>query len=608
MKNRKTVFVIVAIFIMITVIFASCKNNDGETVYVTDANGVQVTDSNGEPVTIIVEKKKKKGKDDDRVAYVTDESGSQLTDANGEPITVMPETSVITITDGNGNVVTDENGEPETSIYYKPQQVVVPVTNINHEPVTGENGEVLTTLIWFPANPTTTAVETVTVTDTNGAPVTTPDGDPVTETTIVSSANESFSKTMGGTSGSDEATAIVPNSDGGSFTLISGSSKDGLFSSVANTKDLAFSICKHGKDGSLIWTKAFGASSSVSAQDICATSDGGVVIVGQTRAKDFVKVNGSEYDAFIMKFDKDGNEVFRTPWGGTSNEDFYGVAEGTDGSIYAAGFAYSQDGDAASLKIPIGESRAVIVKFSADGKQEKVTGVCGFSDYFTDIAVAKNGDVFAVASIGASSTQTLFKQKGRSDAAVFKFDKDLNVQFSKLFGGSGIDRFESIAVTNDGGCVIVGASTSNDGDIESAGIKNKGEEDATIVKFTGSGSIAFVQSFYGNKSESFKDVTVTDQGYIIAVGEAQSATRDFATIGNHGGKDAFAVRYDSNGNYLSAIGYGGSGDDSALAVCTALNGQIIVAGSTTSTNDSFSNMQPASDGTKSVAFIRTLSF
>lgn len=573
MKNKKTAVAIIAIFLIITVFFAACK---------------------------------KKGADG--AAYVTDENGVQLTDVNGEPITIIPETSIVTITDGNGNVVTNENGEAETSVYYKPQQVAVPVTNINHEAVTGTNGEVLTTLIWFPANPTTTAVETVTVTDNSGNPVTKPDGSPVTETTIISAANESFSKTMGGTTGSDEAVAVVPASDGGAFAAVSGSSKDGMFSSVADTKDIAFAVCRYGKDGSLVWSKPFGGKSSVAVQDICASNDGGVVIVGQTRATDFVSVHGSEYDAFIMKLDKDGNEVFRKSWGGSSNENFYGVAEGADGSIYAAGFAYSQDGDVQSLSIPKGESRAVIVKFNANGEVQKSVGVCGFGDYFADLAIAKNGDIFAVASMSAGSTQTQYEKKGGSDAGVFKFDKELNLQFGKTFGGSGRERFEAIAVTDDGGCIIVGASTSSDGDIGAAGIKNKGDEDAVIAKFSGSGSVVFVKSFYGNKREAFKDVTVTSQGYIIAVGEAESATRDFATIGNQGGKDVFVTRFDSNGNFLSAIGYGGTGDDSGLAVCTTANGQIIVAGGTASTNGEFSNMNPASDGTKSVAFIKTVSF
>ena len=571
MKNRKMIVAIVAIFLIITVFFAACK---------------------------------KKG---DGIAYVTDENGVQLTDTNGEPITVVPETSIVTITDGNGNVVTNADGETETSIYYKPQQVVVPVTDANHEAVTGENGEVLTTLVWFPADPTTTSVETVTVTDSNGDPVTTPEGDPVTETTIITAANKSFSKTMGGT-GIDEAVAVAPASDGGVFAAVSGNSKDGMFQSVSGTRDIAFTICKYDIEGTLVWTKSFGGKSSVSAEDICATSDGGVIIVGQTRAKDFLSVHGSEYDAFIMKLDKDGNEVFRNAWGGTSNENFNGVEEAPDGSVYAAGFSYSQDGDAESLAIPKGDGRAVIVKFNGNGEAQKAVGVAGFGDYFADLAIAKNGDIFAVASLNVGSTQKEYKVKGFTDAGIFKFDKDLNLSFGKSFGGSGRERFEAIAVTDDGGCIIAGASESSDGDLGAAGIKNKGGEDAIIAKFTGSGSVAFVRTFYGNKSETFKDITVTSQGYIIAVGEAQSATRDFITIGNQGGKDIFVTRFNSKGDFISAIGYGGAGDDSALGVCTMTNGQIVIAGSTASTNGDFSQMSPASDGTKSVAFIKTVSF
>lgn len=574
MKSKKMLFAVVAIFIMITVLFAACKKKNIEGA-----------------------------------AYVTDENGVQLTDVNGEPITIIPETSVVTITDGNGNVVTNANGEPETSVYYKPQQVAVPVTNANHEAVTGENGEILTTLIWFPSNPTTTAIETVTVTDSNGAPVTTPEGNPVTETTIISSANKSFSKTMGGTTGSDEAIAVVPASDGGIFAAVSGSSKDGLFASASSTKDMAFAICKYDAEGTLIWSKAFGASSSVSAQDICASNDGGVIIVGQTRAKDFVSIQGSEYDAFIMKLDKDGNEIFRKPWGGTSNENFFSVDQAQDGSIYAAGFAYSQDGDAAPLSVPFGDSRAVIVKFDADGNVLKTVGVGGFGDYFTDIAVAKNGDVFAVASLNAGSTQTAYEKKGGADAGIFKFNSDLAIQFGKSFGGSGRERFEEIVVTDDGGCVIVGASTSSDGDLGAAGIKNKGGEDAVIAKFSGSGSILFVKSFYGNKNESFKSVAITPQGYIVAAGEAESAVRDFKTIGNKGGKDAFVVCYDSNGNLQNTgKGFGGTGNDSALAVCVMPNGQIIIAGKSTSTDEDLKDKIPASDGTNSIAFITTVLF
>lgn len=574
MKNKKIIIAIVAVFIAIMLTFAACKKDE----------------QNGQTNP-----------------YVTDENGETITDINGEPITIIPESEIITVTDENGNAVTNAQGEVETSIYYKPQQVVVPVTDSNHQAVTGPNGEVLTTMIWFPSTPTTTVVGTVNVTDSNGNAVTDSNGNNVTATTIISSANDNFSKTMGG-SGSDEAIAVTPAADGGVYSVISGTSKDGDFASIASTGGIGVAINKYDKEGKIVWNKAFGGENGVIPQDAVGTKDGGIVVVGYTKSNDFVTIHGDEYDAFIMKLDKDGNVAFKNSWGGSSNEDFYSVAEAPDGTLYAAGFAYSHDGDTQSLAIPENDSRAIVVKYSSSGSVVTAAGFLGFGDYFTDIAVAKNGDVFAVASMNPSSTQTQFAKKGNSDAVVYKFDNNLGVKFGKSFGGSQRDRFEAITPTADGGCIIAGASTSSDGDYASAGIKNKGGEDAVIVKFSGSGSIVFITSFYGNKDEAFKGVTVTPQGYIIATGEAQSATRDFATIGNKGGKDAFVVRFDSNGTFQSAIGIGGNNDDIAKDVCILNSGVVVIAGSTKSSDNSFASMTPKSDGTNSVGFIKTVLF
>lgn len=569
MKNKKAVIAIVALFLLLSCLFAACRKKGTEPVVVTDENGVAVTDEHGEFITIV------------------------------------PETSIVTVTDGNGNVVTNENGETETSIYYKPQQVVIPVTDYNHEAVTDENGEVKTTVVWFPTNPTTTVIETVPVTDNKGNEVTDDNGSVVTETTIISAANESYSKTMGG-SGSDNALSVVPAADGGTFAAITGTSRDGMFESVSGAKLIATAICKYSRTGDLLWTTAFGGNKGVNANKIIGTKDGGVIIVGETKSSDFVSVHGKEYDAFIIKLDKNGKEEFRKVWGGTSNESFYGVGELPDGSIIAAGFAYSQDGDVESLKIPFGESRAVIIKYSAKGDVQKALAFGGFGDYFTDLAVAQNGDIFAVASLSSDASKEQYGNKGYADAGIFKFKSDLSVVFARSFGGSKAEYFPSICATNDGGCIIAGASSSADGDLQDIG--NKGGKDAVIAKFTGAGKTVFVSSFVGAKDDSFSGVAVTAQGYIIAAGTSESGTRDFRTIGNKGGKDAFVVRFNANGSLQSAMGLGGSGNDSSSAICFTSGGQTIITGTTSSTDGDFSNMKPASDGKNNIAFIRTVTF
>ncbi len=569
MNNKKSLFVIVALFLAISCLFASCKLKNTEPVVVTDANGEAITDEHGEYVTIV------------------------------------PETSIVTVTDGNGNVVTDENGEAETSIYYKPQQIIIPVTNANHEALTDENGEVRTTVIWFPTNPTTTVVDTVTVTDNKGNAVTDDQGSVVTDTTVITATNQSFSNTMGGT-GSDNALSVVPASDGGVFAAITGTSRDGMFQSVPDAELIATAICKYDGEGKLLWTTAIGGDMGVNANKIAPTKDGGVVIVGETKSANFVSINGDEYDAFVVKLDKNGKEVFKKSWGGTQNESFYGVGELPDGSLVVAGFAYSQDGDVKSLNIPFGESRAVVVKMDSKGKVLKTAAFGGFGDYFTDLAVSQSGDIYLVASLSSSKANSEYGIKGYADAGIFRLKDDLSVKFARSFGGSRAEYFPSIAITNDGGCVIAGASQSSDGDLKDVG--NKGGKDAVVAKFTGSGATSFVTSFVGAHDDSFAGVTVTAQGYIICAGTSESGTRDFRTIGNKGGSDAFVARFNANGVLQSAMGFGGENNDASSAICYTPAGQIVITGTTNSTDGDFSNMKPASDGENNVAFIRTVSF
>lgn len=570
MKNKKAIILIVAIFLIMSCAFTACKFG-----------------KSSEPVV------------------VTDENGEAVTNEKGEFVTIVPETSIVTVTDGNGNVVTNENGEEVTSIYYKPQQVVIPVTNYKHEAITDENGEVRTTVIWFPANPTTTVVETVTVTDDKGNAVTREDGSTVTETTVISATNESFSKTLGG-SGVDNAVSVVPAADGGTYTIINGTSKDGLFSPAADRKFTSVAVCKYNQTGDLLWSKVLHCKKGVSTNNIIGTKDGGVVLVGETKSNDFISVHGKEYDAFILKLDKNGDEEFRTGFGGTSNEAFYSVGEMPDGSLVVAGFAYSSDGDAEPLKIGNGDSRAIIAKYSKKGELKELRGFGGFGDYFTDLKVAPNGDIFAVASLSSATSKEKYGIKGQADAGIFKFKSDLTPVFERSFGGSRAEYFPSICITSDGGCVIAGASQSDDGDLEA--VDNKGGKDGIIAKFTGSGKLAFVSSFVGANDDAFEGVTVTQQGYIVAVGTSSSGTRDFRTIGNKGGSDVFVARYDSNGVLQSAIGIGGSGDDAASSVCVTKSGQIVISGQTASTDGDFGGMTPASDGEKSVAFLRTVAF
>lgn len=563
MNSKKIIFATVVIFLVIVMTFAACKKGT-------------------EPIV------------------VTDENGNPVTDINGEVITVIPETEIIEVTDENGEVVTKANGEPETTIRYIPQDVGIPVTDINGEAVTNADGEVLTTMIVVPVESTTGIIINVPVTDEKGETQTDENGSVVTETTISSlpddapSNNIAISNTIGG-SGNDKFTSVAATSDGGFVAAMQTTSRDGGMAVTSSYKSTASVLVKFSKTGRQEWIKAVGGTGNTNINDIVIDKKGNIYVVGNAKKNEFFTIHGSEYDAFLQKYTSSGDLVFTKGWGGNSNEVFYGVAVDDDGNVYAAGFAYSQNGDCESLKIPRADSVAAVVKFDSDGNVVAQKGFGAFGDYFSDIDVNSNGEIFLSTIISSKKDTSLFTPYGYADVAMLKLDKEFKVLFSKQWGGSRADYIARIVATDDGGCVAVGNTKSSDYSFASLG--NKGENDAIITKFNSDGSIGWIKGFVGTGNDQFTSVALASDGSIVVAGHSSSDTRDFKFVGNLGGTDAFVAKYSAGGSLISAQGFGGSGDDEFSAVCVLSSGQTLAAGSTLSIDGYFANLNPKSDGT-----------
>ena len=565
MQNKKAIIAIVALFLVICVAFAACKKGKTEPIIVTDVHGNPVTDE------------------------------------NGEQITVIPETRIETVTDEKGEAVTDKDGKEATTVIYIPQDVGIPVTNVKGEAVTDEGGKVVTTMVVVPSETTTGLVVTVPVTDDKGETVTDESGSVVTETvkpTLPANTptnNIIASKALSG-SGNDKAIASVAAPDGGFVMAYNSASRDGSFSST-NSENGSAMLCKYNRAGTLEWSDTLSGKAVVGINDLAVASDGSIVVAGETRASDFVPMHSTEYDGFIAKYTADGKRVFLKNWGGTSNESFYGIDTASDGSIYAVGFAYSKDGDCKDLGFP-GLSAAVIVKYDSNGNITAQKAFGNMGDYFKNVKVNSAGEIF-VSGLDVSGKSEYFENKGRTDGVLFKLKSDLSVIFAKNWGGNGNDIFTDMAIAPDGGVIIAGHNNSTDGDMASVG--NKGTLDAMLIKWTANGEVSWVKTFAGSDEERFNSVAVTEQGEIIAAGTSASSTRDFRLVGNLGGSDGFVVRFGSDGSVISAQGFGGSSRDEFNTVCVLTGGQIVAGGATLSTDGYMAGLSPKPTNEKTAA-------
>lgn len=151
------------------------------------------------------------------------------------------------------------------------------------------------------------------------------------------------------------------------------------------------------------------------------------------------------------------------------------------------------------------------------------------------------------------------------------------IQWQKCLGGSLDDKAYVVQQTSDYGYVVVGHSTSVDGDVATT----HNNPEYWIVKLSSVGSIQWQKSFGGSHYDVARSVQqTTDGGYIIA-GESHSSDGD--VFGYHFGTyDFWLVKLDAIGNIQWSKCFGGEGggygDEHAYTVQQTSDGGYIVAG------------------------------
>ncbi|MEJ5050662.1 T9SS type A sorting domain-containing protein [Chryseobacterium culicis] len=167
---------------------------------------------------------------------------------------------------------------------------------------------------------------------------------------------------------------------------------------------------------------------------------------------------------------------------------------------------------------------------------------------------------------------------GNGDSWIVKMNSSGNIQWQKSLGGSNHDNAQSIQQTTDGGYIVAGTSNSNDGDVTG----NHGNDDYWVVKLDSNGNIQWQKSLGGSNSDTAQSIQQTaDGGYIVA---GSSHSNDGDVSGNQGGQDYWVVKLDSTGNIQWQKSLGGSDSDQLSSIQQTSDGGYIIAGTTVSTD------------------------
>jgi len=253
------------------------------------------------------------------------------------------------------------------------------------------------------------------------------------------------------------------------------------------------------------------------------------------------------FDAFLSKFDADGNFIWAKTWGGEGYDDGPGVAVDGAGGVYVAGMYAS-----------------TVINFDPAGG----SGGANHPAHDSGIKV----DVF-----------------------LSKFDSSGSFQWVRTWGGQGKDDIAISAAVDGAGSIYVGGrfectncdfNPGGTADIHSS----NGLMDAFVSKFDSSGTFQWARTWGGPGDDATGGLAVDGWGNVYATGQ-YSGTVNFAQgsgIDNHaslGLHDVFAAEFAANKAFLGMKSWGGSGEDYGYRIAYSGAGRLEVVGSFSATVD-----------------------
>jgi hypothetical protein len=315
-----------------------------------------------------------------------------------------------------------------------------------------------------------------------------------------------WTKTYGGTDG-EYFPHIIETSDqsfliaGFSFSYGSGSHND---------SDIW--LIKTDVNGDTLWTKTYGGYSWEYAAHISVieTSDESYLIAGLTGSFG----SGLE-DAWLIKTNMNGDTLWTKTYGGSLYEGANSIIETSDQSYLFVG----QTGSIDSANF-----NAWLVKTDHNGDTlwTKTFGELDWSRAYSVIETSDHSYLIAGKFYSYDS--------GSADSWLIKTDYDGNTLWTRTYGGSSYDIFETVIETSDQTFLITGST-------ESFG---SGERDIWLIKTDLDGEPLWSQFYGGAQSDEGKSVIETsDQNYLI-VGHTKSY--------GSGASDAWIIKTDSFGN------------------------------------------------------------
>jgi hypothetical protein len=388
--------------------------------------------------------------------------------------------------------------------------------------------------------------------------------------------------------------------------------------------------------GSLVFCTYLGGSGDDRAFGVAVDASNNTYVTGQTSSVNFPVVGGVQSklkgarDAFVAKLNPAGNAlVYSTYLGGT------GVDLGNAIVVDPANGSAIVIGDTNSTNMPVttgtfqaepgGGQDAFVAKLAPNGGT--ITWLTYFGGSSAEHGAALRQDAAGAVFVAGSTSSVNFPilqgsqphLGGGQDGFVAKLASDgKSIVFSTYLGGSGgtagaPEGVNAVSLASHGSLMVAGTTSSADFPVTPPVWQTTfggGQTDGFVVRLDPDTGNMLRATFVGGSGDDAITAMTTDPytNFFWITGYTSSTdfiSRNAAQPANGGGMDAFIARLGFSG-VLYASYLGGTGNDSANAIAIDFMTNIVVGGSTSSSNFPVAGSVGRNQGAALTSFVTRL--
>lgn len=370
-------------------------------------------------------------------------------------------------------------------------------------------------------------------------------------------------------------------------------------------------------NGTLLWATYYGGTNLDYGYGITSDKSGFVYFTGETNSPVSIStsgshqpaLNGSNYDAFLVKLTTNGLRVWATYYGGSLYDYGNDVATDDNANVFLCG--YTSSTTAGTISTPGSHQSAFgggyydgfLAKFDSSGVRQWGTYYGGnLEDRSRGLATDKFGNVYmggyaaSTSGISTGGSHQPVYGGGLFDAFLVKFNGTGVRQWGTYLGANNADYGFGLAVEPTlGNIVYISGYTNSTNGIASAGVHQPlyggGPFDGFLARFTAAG-VRKWSTYYGGNSNDFVYGIAVDpagKGDVFICGQTESALGIATNLAFKdtvsGFNDAYVARIDTTCYRLWGTYYGGANQDIAHAVAVDTSNNVYISGITNSTSN-----------------------